>query len=119
MLQTHAQGLQLLPAVVQALRRTDRLKPEQGGVIALRGRLQTVPHGIVQFLGQYTQATLQLTGIRREQFGGDRGRRCAQVRGEIEQTEIHLMANGRDHRNRGAGHHAHQCFVVERPQVFQ
>jgi hypothetical protein len=52
MLQTYAQGLQLLAAIVQTLCRPDCLKTEQGGVVALCCGLQSAAHGLLQFLCQ-------------------------------------------------------------------
>src|SRR6266700_196255 len=53
------------------------------------------------------------------QFGcGGRSRR-AQIGDKVSNGEIGLMADGRDHRDRGRGDSPSEFFVVERRQVFQ
>ncbi|RMV18262.1 hypothetical protein ALP16_05415 [Pseudomonas savastanoi] len=115
--QAHVQVVQPLRLLTQALARMTQTPRNALETQALAH--QAVLHAADQSAVQVVDASMQVTGVRGEQFGSGRRRRRSHVGHEITDGNIGFMANGTDNRRHAGVDGAGDGFFVETPQVFQ
>ncbi|KPW14438.1 Uncharacterized protein ALO42_05453 [Pseudomonas syringae pv. atrofaciens] len=115
--QAHVQVVQPLRLLTQALARMTQTP---------RNTLKTQPlahqavlHAADQSPVQVVDASMQVAGIRGEQFGGSGGRRCTHVGDKVADGHIGFMPDSADNRRHARVDGAGDGFFVEAPQVLQ
>jgi hypothetical protein len=83
-----------------------------------RSRAQPARRRSVHSLGAACQGRRELRSIRHDQLGSRGGRRGPDVRGEVGQRDVDLVANAADHRQGVGNDGPHDALVVERPEVL-
>jgi len=69
--------------------------------------------------GESRDAMQPVTGVRHDEFGRARGRRCPDIGDEVRDREIDLVADCADDRDRAIGYGASERLVVEGPEVLE
>lgn len=85
-------------------------------IVAVVAQLST--QGLQQSLREPGKAHAPRCAIRHDEFGGTRGRGCAQVRDEICNREIDFVTDTCDDRHRHGAYQARNRLVIEGPEVF-
>jgi len=73
----------------------------------------------MQTAGEGADAQHQFGVIRREQFGGGRGRGRTDIGGKIAQGDIGFMTDRANYRQWASGHRADYRLFIKRPQILQ
>ena len=96
-----------------------RVQPRERVIELLLQRLKLACHALREAPPVAFEQPREIGGIGHEQFRCGRRRRRAQIRDEIGDREVDLMADRRDDRDRARMDRARHRLVVERPEVLE